>query len=64
KAGDTEGQCLERSRKLKIPDLFEYLGELTAVWQRLAYAHHQPQKQQLIELCQAWSEYFGDRDAG
>ncbi|MCG8055837.1 MAG: DUF4129 domain-containing protein [Candidatus Thiodiazotropha endolucinida] len=64
KPGDTEGQCLDRSRKLQIPDLFEYLGELTAVWQGLAYAHHQPQQQQLIELCQAWSEHFGDRDAG
>ncbi|MCG7912776.1 MAG: DUF4129 domain-containing protein [Candidatus Thiodiazotropha weberae] len=64
KAGDTERQCLDRSRTLQIPDLFDYLSELTAVWQQLAYAHHQPQKSQLIDLCRAWIDHFGGRDAG
>jgi hypothetical protein len=64
KAGDTEGECLDRSRSLQIPTLFDYLSELTAVWQKLAYAHHQPHKDQLLDLCHAWPDHFGESDAG
>ncbi|MCG7982504.1 MAG: DUF4129 domain-containing protein [Candidatus Thiodiazotropha lotti] len=64
KAGDTEGQCLDRSRTLQIPGLFDYLSELTAIWQKLAYAQHQPLKNQMVDLCHAWVEHFGGRDAG
>ena len=64
KAGDTEGQCLHRSRSLQIPALFDYFNELTAVWQKLAYAHQQPQKDQLRGLCHAWSDHFGVNHAG
>ncbi|MEJ2621176.1 MAG: DUF4129 domain-containing protein [Candidatus Thiodiazotropha sp.] len=64
KAGDTEGQCLHRSRSLHNPALFDYLTELTAVWQKLAYAHHQPQMDQLLGLCRNWSDHFGGQDAG
>jgi hypothetical protein len=64
KAGDTEGQCLHRSRSLQNPALLNYLTELTTVWQKLAYAHHQPPTDQLLGLCRTWPDHFEGQDEG
>jgi hypothetical protein len=56
--GDTEGECLIRSRHIGQPALEAYFSELTGVWQRLAYAHQQPEKDRLLALCQAWHDHL------
>jgi hypothetical protein len=56
--GDTEGECLIRSRHIGQPALEAYFSELTGAWQRLAYAHQQPEKDRLLALCQAWHDHL------
>jgi hypothetical protein len=56
--GDTEGECLLRSRSLGLTGLDDYLARLTRVWQRLAYGHQQPDKDQALALCHDWRRFF------
>jgi hypothetical protein len=56
--GDTEGDCLARSRKLAKPEVNDYFCQLTDAWQRLAYAHRLPDRDQLLVLCHHWHDYF------
>ncbi|MES9850676.1 MAG: DUF4129 domain-containing protein [Candidatus Thiodiazotropha sp. L084R] len=62
--GDTEGECLTRSQHLDQAGISNYFGELTLAWQQLAYAHYQPDKAHLLELCRSWGIHFEVGHAG
>ncbi len=58
--GDTEGRCVQKAERALNDGLLElsaleYFRELTSVWQRLAYAHHLPEDEQALRLCQQWN---------
>ncbi|WP_444928902.1 DUF4129 domain-containing protein [Microbulbifer sp. SSSA002] len=64
----TESECaqLVQARQLKprealrpvSPALSQFVQELTANWQQLAYAHRPPQEAQVSTLCRQWQEAF------
>ncbi|WP_444895789.1 DUF4129 domain-containing protein [Microbulbifer sp. SSSA005] len=42
------------------PALSQFVQELTANWQQLAYAHRPPKEAQVNSLCSQWQEEFGN----
>lgn len=56
--GDTEGDCLERTRK-HAPARSAFLARLLGCWQRLAYAHQSIGAHEVEALCQEWWREFG-----
>ncbi|WP_444892281.1 DUF4129 domain-containing protein [Microbulbifer sp. TRSA001] len=42
------------------PALSQFVQELTANWQQLAYAHRPPKEAQVSSLCSQWEEEFGN----
>ena len=45
------------------PALVHFFSQLTAVWQRQAYAHQPPARAQLESLCTQWQQVFREREA-
>ncbi|WP_066960350.1 DUF4129 domain-containing protein [Microbulbifer sp. Q7] len=65
----TEAECAQLVRdeagqdpRLQ-PALVHFFSQLTAVWQRQAYAHQPPARAQLESLCTQWQQVFREREA-
>ena len=56
----TEGECLHLAGQVQPADRQRYLQRLTLVWQERAYAHRDPDAQELDRLCQGWGEAYGE----
>jgi hypothetical protein len=61
--GATEGECLSRVRGEIADDSSAYFARLTGMWQRIAYGHRQPAKEQALGLCRDWPSHFGGGNA-
>lgn len=62
KSADTEGQVLDRIRRLEQPQLLAYSDDLTRYWQALAYGHQLPPVPVQQHLCSQWRSLFGTGD--
>jgi len=63
-SGDTEDDCLRKSRK-RIPDAsVAYFARLLATWQRLAYARREVPRAEVEALCGDWRAHFTARSPG
>lgn len=58
RASDTEGQVLKRVRQ-RQPQLLDYWRLLTDNWVALAYAHRQPGRETVHELCRQYRAVLG-----
>lgn len=54
----TEGDILELARQAITPPRHRYLAELTAIWQLIAYAHREPDREQSWALLEHWDRHF------
>lgn len=63
-AGFTEQECLAVVAERKDEPLSAYLARLTFVWQRLAYAHQFPEREQVAQLCAGWRNLFAEVQHG
>jgi hypothetical protein len=63
RAGDTEGDCLDRVHDHLADDARRHFAELLAAWQAAAYAHRQPPPAAVERLCADWSRHFGTAEA-
>ncbi len=52
--GDTELECLQKIRPVAKHSQKQFMEKITLLWRTLAYAHRQPERSQLINLCQEW----------
>jgi hypothetical protein len=57
--GDTERDCLERSRPVLTAAALAYFRGLLDAWRWAAYARRAPEAAELQMLCDAWPRYFG-----
>jgi hypothetical protein len=57
--GDTETDCLERSRPALTVSGFDYFLGLLDAWRRAAYGWQVPNAGELRALCDAWPRFFG-----
>ncbi len=59
--GDTEGVCLAKAKNL-TPVLpaggADYFASLTLLWQRFAYGHVEPGRDEALLLCQRWNQVW------
>jgi hypothetical protein len=63
-SGDTEDDCLRKSRQ-RIPDAsVAYFARLLAAWQRLAYARREVPRAEVEALCGDWRSHFTARNPG
>jgi hypothetical protein len=63
-SGDTEEDCLRKSRQ-RIPDpSATYFARLLAAWQRLAYARREVPRAEVEALCGDWRAHFSARNPG
>jgi hypothetical protein len=58
-AGDTEGDCLARSRERLTGAALDHFAALLAAWQAAAYANQPPTPAAVAGLCAEWSRHFG-----
>ena len=58
-AGDTEGDCVRRTRALVAPGKADTFAALVRAWQAAAYAKRAPREPELRELLHAWRSHFG-----
>ena len=62
--GDTEDDCLRKSRQ-HIPDpSVAYFARLLSAWQRLAYARREVPRAEVETLCGDWGAHFTARTPG
>ncbi|WP_163833084.1 hypothetical protein [Spartinivicinus ruber] len=54
--GDTEGDCINKTKPLANSQLTQYLQDVTAIWLQLAYAHQLPTEPMITALCQRWQQ--------
>lgn len=59
RAGDTEGNCLARTRGRLGESAQSHFTELLAAWQAAAYAGIPPSGETVGRLCSDWSRHFG-----
>jgi hypothetical protein len=57
-AGDTEGDCVRRTRALVEADKATVFASLVAAWQATAYARRPPREDALRELWASWRAQF------
>lgn len=57
-SSDTEAECCDRIDQQAPQSVSNYMRELVAVWQRVAYAHLDPSEEQFDRLCAQWREVF------
>ena len=63
-SGDTEDDCLRKSRQ-HIPDpSLAYFARLLAAWQRLAYARREVPRAEVETLCGDWRAHFAASEPG
>lgn len=63
RAGDTEGNCLERVNGRIDRAAYTVFSRLLRMWQLAAYAHMPPGAAEMESLILAWSQHFGLSDA-
>lgn len=56
--GHTEEECLVIVKRQAAPTLADYMQQLTRHWQRLAYAHREPEGDDVKALCEQWPGVF------
>lgn len=54
----TEGECMTLVARRREQEESAFFGELTRVWQKMAYGHIRPETRQVENLCEAWSHYY------
>jgi hypothetical protein len=59
RAGDTEDDCLRRSKGRIEGNAHNYFGELLGAWRAAAYAHRPPAGAAIENLCTGWARHFG-----
>ena len=57
--GDTEADCLRKSRAHVPEPVHRYFATLLATWQRLAYARREVARSEVEALCRDWPQHFG-----
>ena len=57
-SSDTEAECCDRIDQQAPAHFSSYLRTLVGTWQRIAYAHKDPSKDEFDNLCQQWREVF------
>ena len=57
--GDTERDCLERSRPVLTVSALAYFRGLLDAWRSAAYGRQAPEAAELQVLCDAWPQFFG-----
>ena len=57
--GATEGDCLNLIRKYDAGSTLSYFGDLTRLWQMIAYAHRSPKQENFDLLCRTWKDNYG-----
>lgn len=58
----TESDCLALMADVRPTNETDLLQRLTWTWQCLAYAHHAPTAEQIVQLFQEWQNWQGDPD--
>lgn len=56
--GDTEADCLAKTRDQVAEPTHAYLSRLLSVWQAAAYAHRMPQGADVEQLASEWPAFF------
>jgi hypothetical protein len=56
----TEAECASLVKARGIDSLTDYFWRLTRVWRQLAYGHQLPAKDEVQQLCQAWTSELSD----
>lgn len=54
--GDTEMDCLNKTRAQTSGNLNDFFARVTRQWQRLAYGHLPPETAEIEALCHAWPD--------
>jgi hypothetical protein len=57
--GDTESDCLVKTRERVPANTYAYLARLLLAWQGAAYAHRVPARSDIERLASEWPGYFG-----
>lgn len=60
RAGDTEDNCLQRSKPHLADAAFAYFARLLGAWRLAAYGHRLPQAEALLVLCDEWPTHFAE----
>jgi hypothetical protein len=60
--GATEGECRQLVERHLGQPLDVTFSGLTRLWQRQAYGHTTPSREEALALCQAWRSSFGGAD--
>ena len=56
--GDTEADCLDKTRQRVSAPTYAYLARLLIAWQGAAYAHRMPARAEVEQLASEWQGYF------
>ncbi len=56
--GDTEVDCLIKTRDRVAAPTYAYLSRLLSVWQAAAYAHRMPPQPEVEQLASEWPAFF------
>ncbi len=57
-SGDTEVDCLGKTRSRLAAPTYAYLWRLLSVWQAAAYAHRLPEQLEVEQLASEWPAFF------
>lgn len=63
-SGDTEDDCLRKSRQRIPAASLDYFGRLLGAWQRLAYARREVPRAEVETLCSDWRSHFAAGSGG
>jgi hypothetical protein len=61
--GDTEADCLRKSRARVPEGAHRYFAQLLGAWQRAAYARRDVPRAEVETLCRDWPLHFGGKPA-
>ncbi|BCB25765.1 membrane protein [Sulfurimicrobium lacus] len=59
RSGDTEADCLARTRSKVATGAYAYFSRLLDAWKLTAYAHQPPAAAEIGALCDDWATHFG-----
>ena len=57
-SGDTEVDCLTKTRDQLAAPTYAYLSRLLSAWQAAAYAHRLPAQLEIEQLASEWPAFF------
>ena len=57
-SGDTEADCLIKTRSRLAAPTYAYLSRLLSVWETAAYAHRMPPQPEVEQLASEWPAFF------